>query len=119
MAIYECLLVEDELAELDTLIEELTALAVWLAQGEYDSWQEAEAIAAEVNEFMQRSAEVQELLFEDAPIPGSLLLALVEDLQFLAEMADVLQDLGYTGMYRLKRRAERMIGILDESCIEI
>lgn len=119
MTIYECLLTEDELAELDTLLDELTALSISFAEGEYDSWQEAEATAAEVNELIQRGGEVRALLFRDAPVPETLLLDLVSDLQLLADLADVLRDLGYAGTYRLKRRADRMIDTLGESCFEL
>ncbi len=120
MKIYLCLLDEGELAELDTLLEELTTLSIWFVEeSEYDSWLEARMVASEVIELIRRGEEVRGLLFRDEPISENLLLDLVDDLQLLTEMADILRNLGYTGTFRLKRRAKRMIEILGESCIEI
>ena len=119
MSLYECYLDNDELNELDALLDELATLSVALVEGEYDSWEEAEATAAEVNDLIQRGEDVRALLFNEALIPEGLLLDLVSDLQLLAALADALRDLGFTGTYRLKRRAEHMIDILDNSCFMV
>jgi len=119
MALYECILTQKELMDLDELLTVLSELSICFAEGEYDNRSEAEAIVAAVNELIQRSEEIRELLYSGAPIPESLLLALVNDLQLLADMADALRDMGYTGTFRLKRRAEHMIEVLGEACFEV
>lgn len=120
VAVYQCDLTENELLELNALLEEFIKLSIFFAErSEYGSVDEAEAVATALNELIQRGDETRSLLLIGAPIPESLLLGLVDGLQLLVDMADALRDLGYRGTFRLKRRAEYMISVLGEACLEI
>ena len=119
MAIYQCMLTDEEMIELDDLLNELTEVVVVIAEGDYDNIDDAQDVVDEVNDLIQRAGELKSLLFNDLPVPGTLLDKLGEDLGLLAQLADIFHDLGISGTYRLKRRALHMIDILEDSCFEI